>query len=126
MVSTAALPVFAGCLICWQSLNDAVPGEHAAIDGEVPADHKGPHGRILLGKGVRFVREIGLILATVHKHQAGIAIGIAVALVHGIPPPTPAAKAFQILHIKAPHGVTDEGSGRTGSGTRRQGTAVGR
>ena len=35
-----------------EPLDDAIAGEHAAIDGEVPAHHERPHGGVLLGQGV--------------------------------------------------------------------------
>jgi len=35
-----------------QTLKDAVAGQHAPIDGEVAAHHKGTHGGVLLGQHV--------------------------------------------------------------------------
>lgn len=88
------LPVLAVGLVCREALDDPISGQHASIDGKVPADHERSHGRVLLGKDIRFVGEIGLILAAIHKDEAGIATGVAVALVHRIPPPTAPAEAW--------------------------------
>ncbi len=92
----AALPVLAGAttLVCRQALDDAVAGQHAPIDGEVPADHKGTHGGILLGQAIRFVCQICLVLAAVDQDQARIPTSVPVALVHGILPPTTPAETY--------------------------------
>lgn len=39
----------AGGFVRWQALYDPVASKHTPIDGEVAADHKSAHGRILLG-----------------------------------------------------------------------------
>jgi len=52
----AAASVLAAGLVGRQALDDAVARQHAAIDGEVAADHEGAHGRVLLRERVRFVR----------------------------------------------------------------------
>ena len=80
-------------VISGQPLNNTVAGEHAAVDREVAADHKGTHGCILLGQAAGFVREICLILASIDQNQASVAVGIAVALIAGVPPPSAPAKA---------------------------------
>jgi hypothetical protein len=46
---TAVLPGLAAGFIRGQALDDAIAGQHAPIDREVPADHKGTHGCVLLG-----------------------------------------------------------------------------
>ncbi|KAK5626215.1 hypothetical protein RRF57_001930 [Xylaria bambusicola] len=55
-------------IIGWETLDNAVTGKHASIDGKVPAHHKRSHGRVFLGQGVRFVCKIRLILAAVHQN----------------------------------------------------------
>lgn len=37
--------------LCWgrEALDNAIAGQHASVDGEVSADHKGTHGGIFLG-----------------------------------------------------------------------------
>ena len=78
-------------VIGWEALDDSIPGEHAPVDREVPADHEGPHGGILLGQSIRFVSQVCLVLAAIDKDQAGIATGIAVAFVRRVlPTPSPA------------------------------------
>jgi hypothetical protein len=88
-----AAPRLAAGLLGRQTLDDPVAGEHAPVDGEVPADHKGTHGCILLGQGPGFVCKIRLVLAPIDQNQAGIAIGVAVALIRGVMPSTAPAKA---------------------------------
>ena len=51
-VAFAGGAVLAARLICRKPLDDAISGEHPAIDREVSADHKGPHGCVLLGECV--------------------------------------------------------------------------
>lgn len=94
---------FPSTLISWQALNDAVAGQHAAIDREVPAHHKGTHGGVFLGQIVGFVCKIGLVLAAIDQNQASVAVHVVEAVVHGIHPPTAPAKALKVLHIKASH-----------------------
>lgn len=88
--SMAGLLAPAG-IIGRETLDDAVAGKHASIDGKVPAYHKGPHGRIFLGQGVRFVCKICLVLAAVHQNQACVATRISVTLVRRVLPPTTSA-----------------------------------
>jgi len=83
-------------LIGRQPLNDPVSGQHAPVDREVSAHHKGPHGGVLLSQHVRLVCEVRLILAAVHKNKAGVAVRVSVALVHGVPPTASTAKAYSI------------------------------
>lgn len=80
-------------IVSRESLHDPVAGEHAAIDRKVPADHKGPHSRILLSQRIRGVSQICLVLASVHQHKAREATGVSVAFVRRIHPPTPPAEA---------------------------------
>jgi hypothetical protein len=94
-----------GGIVSWQALDDAVAGKHASIDREVSADHKSTHGCILLGQAAGFVCKIRLVLAAIDQNQASIAARVAVALVHGVHPPTTPAKAFQVLHVEATHRV---------------------
>lgn len=94
MVAALASP--AG-VICRQALDDAIAGEHAAIDGKVAANHKGTHGCVFLGQAAGLVCEIRLILAAIDQDQAGVAIGAAVALIAGVMPPTAPAKACKKL-----------------------------
>lgn len=44
----AAFADLAAGIIGRQALDDPVAGEHAPIDREVPADHEGTHGCVLL------------------------------------------------------------------------------
>lgn len=96
----------AGRLVRWQALDDSVAGQHATIDGEVAAHHESTHGRVLLGQATGFVREIRLVLTPIDQNQASVAVGVTVALVHGILPPAAPAKALQVLHVEASHYVT--------------------
>lgn len=84
----ATLPVLAaaGGLVCGQALDDAVPGQHASIDGEVATDHESTHGSILLGQRVRLVRIVRLVLATVDKHETDVPFGVPITLIHGVQP----------------------------------------
>jgi hypothetical protein len=94
----------AGRLVRRQALDDAVAGKHTTVDGEIAANHKSAHGRVLLGQAARLVRQVRLILPTIDQNQAGVAVvGVTVALVHGVLPPTSPAKAFQVLHVEAAH-----------------------
>ena len=89
------LPVLAAGLVHGQSLDDAVPGQHAAVYGKAPADHESPHGRVLTREYVRFVCQVGLVLATIHKHETGPAVTAAVVLVLWVRPPTTPAEAYK-------------------------------
>lgn len=75
-----------------ESLDDSVAGEHAAVDGEVPADHEGAHGGVLLGQDVGLVGEIRLVLTPVYEDEAGEAIDVSVQLVGGIRPASSSAE----------------------------------
>lgn len=86
-----------------QTLDDAVAGQHAPVDGKVAADHERTHGSVFLGQPIRLVRQIGLVLASVDKDVAREAIYVAVTFVGGVRPSTAAAEAFQVLHIKTSH-----------------------
>lgn len=101
----AALLGLAASLVRRQALDDPVAGKHAAIDREVPANHKGTHGCILLRQGVGLVLQISLVLPPIHQDEARVAIGIAVAFIRGVMPPTPPAEAFEILHVETAHCV---------------------
>ena len=90
---TAALLWLAASLIRGQALDNPVAGKHAAIDREVPANHKGTHGCILLRQGVGLVLQISLVLPPINQDQARVAIGIAVAFIRGVMPPTAPAEA---------------------------------
>lgn len=78
-----------------EALDDAVAGQHAAVDGEVLAHHEGAHGGVLLGEYVRFVRQVGLVFAAVDKNVAGKAVGIAVAFVGRVHPSTATAETYE-------------------------------
>jgi hypothetical protein len=78
----------------WKALHDSIPGKHPTIDREVSAHHEGPHGCILLGKAVRFVGEIGLVLATVDQNQASVATVVTVAFVRRVLPPSSPAQTY--------------------------------
>lgn len=67
-VVAAAPPRLAGRVICWQSLDDSITGQHAPVDREVPAHHEGTHRCVLLGQGVGFVGKIRLVLAAIDEH----------------------------------------------------------
>lgn len=47
----AALSRLAAGLIRGKALDNPVAGKHASIHGEVPADHEGTHGSVLLSQG---------------------------------------------------------------------------
>lgn len=96
-VAAAALPVLAIGLVCRQPLDNAIAGQHATIDAEVPAHHEGTHGRVLACQLIRFVRQVGLVLAPVDQDQARVATGFPVTLVCGLFPPTPLAEACRSL-----------------------------
>lgn len=76
-----------------QPLNDAVAGQHATIHREVAAHHEGSHGSVLLRQEIRFVGEIGLILAAVDHNEARVAAVVTVTLVRRIRPPAAPAEA---------------------------------
>ena len=76
----------------WQSLDDTIAGKHSTIHREVPADHKGSHGGILLGQDIRFVCKIRLVLTAIYQDKAGIAAVISVALVRRVCPPSATAE----------------------------------
>lgn len=77
----------------WEPLNDSIAGQHASIDGKVPADHKSTHGGILLGQDIRFVGQVCLVLATIHQHETSEATWVAVTLVRRVCPSTAPAEA---------------------------------
>lgn len=90
-VAAAALPVLAVGLVCGKPLDDPVACQHATVDAEVPAHHESPHGRVFTRQLIRFVRQVGLVLAPVDQHQASVATWFPVALVRGLLPATPLA-----------------------------------
>lgn len=75
-------------------MDDAVASEHAAVDGEVSADHKGTHSSVLLGKHSRLVREVSLVLATVDKDQTGVSAVVFIAFIGRVGPSAAAAEAW--------------------------------
>lgn len=83
-------------VIGWKTLDDPVAGKHASVDRKIPANHKGPHGSVLLSKVVRFVRKVGLVLASINQDQARIATRISVTLVRRVSPPTTTAQAYRM------------------------------
>jgi hypothetical protein len=101
--AAAAFAVAAGCLpaspllavglVYRKTLDNTVPSQHAAVDGEVSAHHECTHGGVLLGQHVRFVCKIRLILAAVHENQASVTTAVTVTLVHRVLPSTTPAKA---------------------------------
>lgn len=90
----AALVLGAARLVCGQALNDAVTGQHAAIDGEVAAHHEGSHGRVLLRQRVRGVGQVRLVLPPVDQDQTRVARVAAGAFVPRVCPSTSSAKAY--------------------------------
>ena len=88
----AALAATAGVDGSREPLDDAVAGEHAAVDGEVPADHKGTHGGVFLRQDIGLVCKVRLVLTPVYKDKASEAIGVSVQLVGGIRPTSTSAK----------------------------------
>jgi hypothetical protein len=64
-----------------------------------------------LGKDVRFVCKICLVFATIDKNQAGVAVVIPVAFVHGVCPSSTPAEALEVLHIESAHCDVDAGGG---------------
>lgn len=78
-----------------EALHNSIPGKHSAIYGEVPAYHEGPHSCVLLGKSVRFVREIRLVLASIDQNEAGVAIVVTVAFVRRVLPPSSPAETYE-------------------------------
>lgn len=89
----AATSLLAVGLVCRKTLDNTVPGQHAAVDGKVPAHHESTHGGVLLGQHVRCVCKIRLILAAVHENQASVTAAVTVTLVHRVLPSTTPAKA---------------------------------
>lgn len=93
----AALSVLAIGLVRWQTLDDAVAGQHAAIHREVPADHEGTHCRVLSRQLVRFVRQIRLVLASVNQHKASVPASVPEHVVRRLFPSAPVAEPCGIL-----------------------------
>lgn len=85
-----------GRLIGWKALDDPVARKHATIDRKVPANHEGSHGGILLSEMIRFVRQVGLVLAPINQDKARITTRISVTLVRRVSPPTTPAQAYQM------------------------------
>ncbi len=79
-----------------ETLDDAIAGKHAPIDGEVPADHEGSHRGVLLGQGIRFVRNVCLIFPAIDQDETCVPAGVPVALVGRVLPPTAPAQAYRI------------------------------
>lgn len=127
-VMAAAPPGSAvGGFVRGKPLDNPVAGQHAPIDGKVPANHKCTHCGVLLSQVPRFVCEISLVLAAVHLNQASVAAASTVALICGIKPPTTPAKTFQILHIEAGHLVScfqSRSRGQYGRPEWKRGTEV--
>ena len=92
--AVAAAAVLPARLVGGEALDDAVARQHAAVDAEVAADHEGAHGRVLLRQHVRLVGQIRLVLAAVDEHEARVASGVPVALVHGVHPSAAPAEAY--------------------------------
>jgi hypothetical protein len=65
--STSASSVSTTALIGRQSLDDAITCQHASVHREVSANHKSPHGCVLLGQSIGFVREIGLVFSSIDQ-----------------------------------------------------------
>lgn len=76
-----------------KALDNAVAGEHAAVDGEVAADHEGTHGGILLGQSIGLVGQVGLVFAAVDEDMACEAAGVTRAFVGWVHPSAAPAKA---------------------------------
>lgn len=84
---TAALAVLGAIrLVGGQALDNAVAREHAAVDAEVTAHHKGAHSRVLARQVVRLVGQVRLVLAPVDQYVARIPRGFPVAFVGGRAP----------------------------------------
>lgn len=83
------------------ALNDAVASQHAAVDGEVAADHKGTHGGVLLGEVARLVEIVGLVLAAVDEDVACVAPRLLVTFVRGVDPTPALAKTYGFPHVSA-------------------------
>lgn len=92
-VGAAAPAVLGPRLAGRKALDDAIAGQHAAVDREVTTDHECTHGSVLLSQFVRLVRQVCLVLAAVDEHQARVACGVPVALVHGVHPSAAPAEA---------------------------------
>lgn len=86
-----------------QPLNNSIPGQHPAIDGEVPTHHERTHGSVFLCQLIRFVGQVGTVLSPVNEHEAGEARATPVDLIHGVSPPAALAQAVKILDIEATH-----------------------
>ena len=83
-------------------LNDAVAGQHAAIDGELPAHHEGSHSSILLSQDIRFVGKVRLVLAAIDQHEARVAAVVTVALVRRVRPSATTAEAWKEKPLVSP------------------------
>lgn len=46
---------------------------HAIIGGEIQTDHVSSHSRVFASQAVGFVEGVGLVLAVVDPHRAGVA-----------------------------------------------------
>jgi len=84
-----------------QPLDNAIAGEHAAIDGKVSAYHEGAHSGVFLCQLTGLVGEIGLVLAAIHRDKAGVAIGLTVNLIHRFMPSTTPAEACETFCVSS-------------------------
>lgn len=90
--AVATLPAAAG-IRGRQTLDNAVTGKHATVDGEVAANHEGTHGGIFLSQEIRFVGKVRLVLAAIDENKTRVAAGVAIALVCRVYPPSSPAEA---------------------------------
>lgn len=60
-MGTARPPGLVFGVVCRQSLDDSVAGQHSSIDREVSADHERTHGRVFLGESVGFIWDVCLV-----------------------------------------------------------------
>lgn len=88
-----------------ETLDNSVACKHAAVDRKVSAHHEGTHSRVLLGKEVRLIGEIRLVLPAVDENKTSVASWVSVTLVHWIRPSSTPAEALKVLHVKAAHFV---------------------
>lgn len=95
------LPALAARFGGGHALDDAVAGQHAAVDREVATDHEGSHGGILLGQAARLVEVVSLVLAAIDQDEACVAPGLLVAFVRGVDPTPALAKTLKILDVEA-------------------------
>jgi hypothetical protein len=80
----------------WYSLHNAAVivtnRIHPVVDRKIPADQVGPHCGILLGKGLRRIVGVRLVLSVIHSNNTSVSRGRAVGSIMWIRPVTAVAE----------------------------------